>query len=195
MMKKICTIWLVVSALVVLTTGCKSLFPSEDQVTKTTLTNFYDAEAAFDKIIPHQTSITDLRQMGFDPHTAPNVKILNYLDIIERFIPNQSITKEDLHEDVRACIESKECCTAYEVTLDIRYSKRFGSLFLDMFGFKKKTHITGWNYKALVVIRDDVVTYKLRSGQPNIDRLEKKTKPLGPFQELEGLVSRIPGMF
>ena len=194
MMKKIWMLWLVVLALVSLTTGCKSLFPSEDQRTKTAWTNFYEAEDAFDKIIPHQTTVADLKQMGFDPHTASNVKILNYLDIIERFIPNQSITKEDLHEAVRNCIESKECCSAYELTLDIRKSKRFGSLWLDIFGFKKKTHITGWNYKALILIKDDLVTYKLRSGQPNIDRLEKKVKPLGPFQELDGLVSKLPGM-
>jgi hypothetical protein len=53
----------------------------------------------------------------------------------------------------------------------------------------------GWNFKALIIIKDDVVTYKLRSGQPNVDRFEKKTKPLGPLQELDGLVGKIPGMF
>ena len=60
--------------------------------------------------------------------------------------------------------------------------------------FKRVTKVTGWNFQALVIIKDEVVTYKLRSGQPVVDRVEKRTKPLGPFQDLEGMASRMPGM-
>ena len=43
-------------------------------------------------------------------------------------------------------------------------------------------------------MKDDRVAYKIRSGQPNIERYEKKLRPLGPFQELENLVTKMPGM-
>jgi hypothetical protein len=179
---------------VLATTGCKSMFVSENHRSVTKWETFDDAETAFEKIVPHQTRVTDLKDLGFDPHTTPNIKILNYLDIIERFIPNSSITMEDLHPDVRHCIDLKEGCMGYELDLDIQRKKRFGNLALDMAGFTKKTQVYGWNYKALVLMKDGVVVYKLRSGQPNVDKIERKIKPLGPIQEIDNLIGKIPGL-
>lgn len=82
----------------------------------------------------------------------------------------------------------------YELDLDIVRRKRFGNLALDMTGFTKKTKVYGWNYKALLLIKDGVVVYKLRSGQPNVDKIERKIKPLGPIQEVDGLIGKIPGL-
>ena len=170
------------------------MFPTDDRRTRTPWTNFMEAQAAFDKVKPHVTTVGDLRELGFDPHTTPNVKILTYLDLINRFIPNNSITKADLPPDVALCIEAKECCRAYELNLDLSHSYRYGNLCLDVFGFKKKTHTTGWQFKALIILKDDVVRYKISSGEPFVDRYEKKVKPLGPFQELDSLVTKVPGM-
>ena len=171
-----------------------SLFISENMRSVTVWENFDEAEAAFKKIIPHKTRVEDLKALGFDPHTTPNIKILNYLDIIQRFVPNSSIRIEDLHPDVRSCIELKEACMGYELDLDIIRKKRFGSLALDMTGFAKQTQIYGWDYKALLLIKDGVVVYKLRSGQPSIDKIERKIRPLGPVQEVDGLIRNIPGI-
>ncbi len=192
-MKSFTMCWLFL-ALVLSTTGCRSLFPTESKTSRTPWQNYEEAQAAFDKITPHQTSLEDLKSLGFDPVSTPNVKVLTYLDLIERFIPNQSITLKDLQPDVRACIEAKDTCHAYELELDISRSKRYGNLALDMFGFKKNTRVTGWSFKALIIMKDDRVAYKIRSGQPNIERYEKKLRPLGPFQELENLVTKVPGM-
>jgi hypothetical protein len=41
-------------------------------------------------------------------------------------------------------------------------------------------------------MKDGVVVYKLRSGQPYVDKIERKTRPLGPLQEVDGLVNKIP---
>jgi len=182
-------------ALVLTTTGCKALFSSSSQRTRTPWQNFDDAQAAYDKVVPHQTTVVELKSMGFDPLTTPNVKILTYLDIIQRFLPNNSITLEDLQPDVRACIESKDCCHAYEMDLDLTDSKRYGNLVLDIFGFNRKTKTSGWTFKALIIVKDDVVAYKLRSGEPNVDRLEEKTKPLGPFQEMDNVLSKVISAF
>jgi hypothetical protein len=178
----------------VTTTGCRSLLPREAKRPRTPWQSFNEAQAAFDKIIPHKTTISELKGLGFDPVATPNVKILTYLDLINRFLPNNSITLKDLQPDVRDCIESKDCCHAYELEIEISDTKRFGSVFLDMFGFKKNSHITGWTFKALIIVKDETVAYKLRSGEPNVDRYEKKVKPLGPLQELDGLIMKTPGM-
>jgi len=194
-MKMTFAIYSMFLALVLLmTAGCKSMFPNEDKWTMNTWTNYDDTQLTFDKIVPHQTTVEDLKKMGLDPHASPNIKLLNYLDVIERFIPNQSITKGDLPPDVRACIESRECCQAYELNLDMTHSKRFGNLALDCLNFKKHTRITGWNFRGLIVIKDGLVTYKLASGEPNVDRVEKKIRPLGPLQELDGMIGKVPGV-
>ena len=180
---------------VVLTTGCRSLLPSDSTRSRTVWTNYAEAQVAFDKIQPHQTTHAELRRLGFDPDTTPNIKVLTYLDLIRRFLPNASVSMADLHPDVRQCIENKEGCQIYELDLMVTRGHRYGNLFADMFGFMKKNHITGWDIKMLIIVKDDVVAYKLRSGEPQIDRYEKKVKPLGPFQEMEGIVSRMPMPF
>jgi hypothetical protein len=189
------TMCLLYLALVITTTGCKSLFSSTSQRSRTPWGNFDEAQTAYDKVIPHKTTITELKSLGFDPLTTPNIKILTYLDLIQRFIPNSSITIQDLQPDVRDCIESKDCCHAYEMDLDLTDSKRYGNLALDVFGFNRRTRTTGWRFKALVIVKDDVVAYKLRSGEPNVNRLEQKKKPLGPLQEMDNIVMKIIGIF
>jgi len=132
--------------------------------------------------------------MGLEPHSSPNIKLLTYLDVITRFLPNQSITLNDVPPDIRSCIESRDCCQAYELNLVMTRSKREGNLVLDVFNFKKKTHITGWTFTGLIIIKDGMVTYKLISGEPSVNRMEKKLRPLGPLQELDGMLNRVPGM-
>ena len=152
-------------ALVITTTGCRSLLPREAKRPRTQWQSFDEAQSAFDKIIPHKTMVADLKGLGFDPVSTPNVKILTYLDLINRFLPNNSITLKDLQPDVRDCIESKDCCHAYELQIEISDNKRYGSVFLDVFGFRRYSHITGWTFKALIIVKDDTVAYKLRSGE------------------------------
>ncbi len=136
---------------------------------------------------------SELRTLGFDPVSTPNVKILTYLDLIQRFIPNASISLKDLQPDVRDCIESKDCCHAYEMELDMTNNKRFGNLALDIFGFDRRTKTSGWTFKALIIVKDDVVAYKIRSGEPNVDRIDRRTKPLGPLQELDNILLKLVG--
>lgn len=167
-----------------LTAGCGSLHSSGRSTAKSPWPDFAAAKAAFDRIEPGQTSTDELRTLGFDPYTNPNVRILNYLDIQNRFLPNQSIRLADLPAPVRQSLAAQEKSVAYELDLTVVNSQRYGNLFLDVFAFNRKTHETGWNFKALVLLNHDKVLYKLWSGQPNVDRFEQKKKPLGPFQEI-----------
>ncbi|HEY5345406.1 MAG TPA: hypothetical protein VIK62_03580 [Verrucomicrobiae bacterium] len=147
--------------------------------------SYNDVESAFQKITPYQTTVTDLRTLGFDPKTSPNVKILTYVDIIQTFMPNPGIHKQDLPDAVRECIEAKEKSRAYLIELEDIRDKRHGNLFLDIFGFDRQTHKSGWRFKGLILINDNLVVYKLASGEPRIANEENKVKPLGPLQELD----------
>src|SRR5258705_13810198 len=136
----------VVSALVPFTTGCRSIsmFSSEGSRPQNSWKTYEQAQAAFDKIITHQTTVSDLRAMGFDPTNSPNIKVLTYLDVIQRFLPNQSVTKADLPPDVRYCLEARDGCRGFELTIELSNLKRYGNLPLDYLGFNKKTRIPGW---------------------------------------------------
>lgn len=182
-------------ALVLTTTGCKSLFSSTSTKSRTSWKSFDEAQSAYDKVVPHKTTVEELKGLGFDPHSTSNIRILTYLDLIQRFIPNASITLNDLQPDVRACIESKDCCHAYEMDLELTDNKRYGNLALDVFGFNRKSKTSGWTFKALIIVKDDVVAYKIRSGEPNVDRLDQKTKPLGPLQELDNILLKALSIF
>ena len=171
---------------ILLTGGCASLFPTERTTVESRWKTYLDVQAAFDLVATNKTTETELKTLGFDPSASPNVRILTYVDIIQRFMPNQGLRMEDLHPAVRACIEAKEQSRAYEVVLKEMKSKRHGNLFLDVLGFKRETHESGWEFNGLILVKNDLVVYKLSSGQPAVSREAKRVKPLGPFQELEG---------
>lgn len=168
----------------VLVSGCRSLFVQSGDTTVSRWRNYDEIEAAFQKIVPHQTRVQDLPALGFDPKASPNIKILNYVDIIQFFMPNPGIRLEDLAPAVRECIETRESSRAYLVELHDVQDQRHGNLFLDIFGFKRKTHESGWRFSGLILIQDDLVVYKLASGEPQVSSESKQVKPLGPLQEL-----------
>ena len=178
----------ILANLVVLTTGCRSLMSSGSKTVQSPWKNFAEARSSFDQIVPGQTTANELECLGFDPYSNSNVKILTYLDLLGRFLPNNSIQKSDLPKSVWDCLEKKEECQAYEVDLTVTRSKRYGNLFLDVLAFNRKTRETGWNFKALIVLNRGKVAYKLWAGEPNLETYERKTKPLGPLQELEGSI-------
>jgi hypothetical protein len=169
-----------------LTVGCHHLLPSGQNLTLSIWTNYDDVELAFQNITPYQTTVKDLWRLGFDPKASPNVKILTYVDIVQMFLPNAGISKADLPAAVTECIEAKEKSHAYLVDLQNSRYKRHGNVLLDIFGFKRQTHQSGWQFKGLILIKSDLVVYKLASGEPRISREEDKVKPLGPVQELDG---------
>lgn len=162
--------------------GCQSALPEEKSSMISPWTTFDQAKASYDLIIPNYTTTEELKQLGYDPYRVPNVGILTYLDIIQRFIPTESIKVEDLDEGIQRCIRSREACHAYEATPSWRKKKRYGSVAADVMGFQKKERTTGWSFNALVVIIDDVVVYKIWGGVPNFVEDKKKSTPLGPIQ-------------
>ena len=171
-------------------TGCKNLFPSGTVNTVCRWESFEKAQADFDQIVLYATTVADLKKIGYDPAATPNVKLLTYLDILQRFLVNPSIRKEDMPQSIQEAVATQEHCWGFEMELSFSNRKRFGNLFLDMTGFRRNTRETGWLIKVLIVLKDDIVVYKLRSGTPHLDRLEHIKRPLGPLQEVDESVKQ-----
>jgi hypothetical protein len=163
--------------------GCGSLLPSAKETKRTQLWGtFDDVKGAFERIIPYQTTSDELQKIGFDPASTPNLRILTYLEIIQRFMFNPSIKKEDLDKGIQECIDAKTNCRAYEIRLRNISSNRYGNVMLDLFNFKRRTKQTGWEFEALVVMVNGTVVHKFWGGTPVIDEDKEVKNPLGPLQ-------------
>ncbi|MDH5299663.1 MAG: hypothetical protein OEV91_11660, partial [Desulfobulbaceae bacterium] len=65
---------------------------------------------------------------------------------------------------------------------------RYGNVVLDLFNFRRKTKLTGWEFKAIIVMKQGLVTYKLWGGKPKIDENRDSKNPFGPLQSSEKLL-------
>ena len=182
-----CTFWqsvlraTMIFAIIVLA-GCDSMLPRSKSVAESAWGSFDDARAAFDKLEAHKTRAGELAKLGFDPFANANVTLLNYSDLIRRFVPGTVALAESIDGDILNCIAVKERCRAVEVDIINSRSERVGSFFLDFLNFRRTTEITGWRFNAVVVLKDDVVVYKLWGGRPMIKEVNEYRNPMGPLQ-------------
>jgi hypothetical protein len=170
------------------------LLPTQSEVDPSLFVTYDDVQGAFDKITLEKTSTEDLAKLGFDAHESPNVAVLSYLDVVERFMPNSSIAFDRLDPAVQACIFARTACEGYVFKAERHSFARSGSLFLDLFGFVHTTTETGWTAQVLVLVMNGHVTHKIISGQPNIRVVRDDVEPLGPVQNLSGALTTASGM-
>ena len=169
--------------------GCTGLLPKSREVTASPWQTYREAQRTFDLIVPGKTTSADLRELMVDPETMPNIAILNYSDVLRRFMLNQSVTLSDLDHGVQECVMARTVCRGYEINQRLVQKQRNGSFWLDLFGFKRETHIEGWRFNGLILLKDDVVIYKLTGGQPVIQESEHTQNPLGPVQSIGSKLS------
>ena len=177
---------------ILVTGGCStSLLPVAKGSLASPWNSFSEAKDTFDRVIPYETGEAELQNLSLSPYRNPNIEIISYLDLTNRFMPNSSVKKEDLAPGVLECLESHDNCHGYELKVSQMNSERYGNVFLDLFNFNRKTHKTGWEFYALIMVREGQVVYKLWSGRPNIDQYSYKKNPLGPVQQSENVVQAI----
>lgn len=176
---------MIILSVLSLQVGCAALLPRTKVVANSPWTRYTEAKEAFDAITVGKTTTADLRGLGFDITNSPNLKVLNYLDIAGTV---DAIPEDQLDPGLKACLNARSDCRAYVFEPKRNYSKRIGNFWLDILSFRRKTHQTGWRFKALIVFVNDHVAYKLSSGEPEIDEMETKTNPLGPFQTPADLI-------
>lgn len=162
--------------------GCGDLLPRGETVAESPWQSFEDAQRAFDGIVPRVTTTADLKKLGLDPLVNPNITLLNYSDVLRRFIPSPAVDPEDLDAGVRECLQAKTACSGYEVDQRSLKRNRYGNFWLDFLNFRRKTDIVGWRFNGVLLIKNGVVVYKLTGGQPHIHEKDDVRNPLGPFQ-------------
>ncbi|MBS1169721.1 MAG: hypothetical protein H6R01_639 [Burkholderiaceae bacterium] len=170
--------------LLVFVAGCASLLPDGRQETRTPWETYAQAQAMFARIIPNETTVAELKALGVDPDKTPNVAVLSHADLLRRLVSTSSLDVKLLDHGLQQCVSSHKTCYAYEIEQKHIERKRFGNFWLDFFNFHRKTNITGWEFDAIVVVRDGKVIYKLWSGKPGIHQFEEERMPLGPFQSI-----------
>ena len=164
--------------------GCSALLPKSKEVTASPWQTYQDAQDTFDKIIPGKTTIAELRQMSLDPGSNPNIAILNYADVMRKFLLNQSFSINDLDHGVRDCVLARVGCRGFEINQSAVQKQRMGNVVFDVLGFYRETHTAGWRFNGLILLKDDIVVYKLTGGQPAIQQTEENQNPLGPVQAI-----------
>lgn len=164
--------------------GCSSALPHEEDNLGSRWQKFEEVRTDYEQIKPYETTQEGLKALGFDPYTQPNIHILSYLDIIQRFMPNDSITMDDLDPAVSFCIKARARCIGYEARPHRSKSERVGNVILDLMTFKRHTKKTGWSFYALIIINDGVVVYKVWSGKPMVSDEKIRKNPLGPIQSI-----------
>lgn len=162
--------------------GCSSMLPHGDANVEGPWKSFEEAQQTFAKIVPYRTTVEDLKSLDIDPHSRPNITILNYSDVLRRFVSGALVKLDDLDEGVRECINAKTACQGYEINQKSIKRNRTGNFISDYLNFKRETVITGWSFNGVLLIKDNVVIYKLAGGRPLIHEEEKNQNPLGPLQ-------------
>jgi len=170
--------------------GCSSLLPRSEAVVEGPWQNFEEAQQTFDKVIPYQTRIDDLKALGLDVKTTPNIVLLNYSDVVRRFIPSPATNPDELDSGVRDCIKGKTACTGFEIEQRTINRTRSGNFWADFLNFKRQVDVTGWQFNGMLLIKDNVVVYKLVGGKPLIHEREQNRNPLGPLQDIGGSTLR-----
>ncbi|MDD3608549.1 MAG: hypothetical protein PHI49_02205 [Halothiobacillaceae bacterium] len=163
--------------------GClSSLLPRGKSLTAAPWDSYDQAYAAFARIEVGVTTEAELETLEFGDDNPTNVRVLNYTDVITRFIPSPAIAKEDLDPGILRCIEARNACKVFEYDVRKLDKKRYGNFLLDFFYFERNEEVRGWSVNALFLILDEVVVYKLWKGQPNILEYHHERNPLGPLQ-------------
>src|SRR5260221_364586 len=89
--RNLISIFTVVAAAAGLQACARWVLPSNSQTTDSPFQNYQSAEDAYNRITPYVTTVQELKARGLNPYTTPNIKVLNYLDLVPRFLPQQSL--------------------------------------------------------------------------------------------------------
>lgn len=164
--------------------GCSGVLPHETTADSVKFQTYEDLMTAYAKIDVGKTKLADLTGLGFDPKTTPNIEILSYVEIIDRFMPTEAMTVQRLPKGVRSCIEAQDHCSAYVMHLKHSKVRHNGGVVPDLLEIERDTSSVGWSAEVVLLLRDDQVAYKMISSQPYLADQREQSQPLGPLQDL-----------
>ncbi len=162
--------------------ACSSLLPRGSTAASAGFGSFDEARLAAEQVLPLTTRVQELDRLGFDIYQGLNVTLVSYPEIVVRLTPHPGVAISQLDSGIRHCIEIQMACRGYLFRFEQEKREREGNFFLDFFNVSRTTHLTGWRFEALIVVSNDLVLFRNYSGQARIERLDRQTNPLGPFQ-------------
>jgi len=171
--------------------ACSALLPTANQKTNSPWESYEAAEANLAQVVPFSTRRKELAGFGLDPHVQPNLTVLNYAAVLHRFVPAGVTRPAESDKGLQACLEAPSECSGIEIHLSGEHRQRVGSFWPDFFNFRRESHITGWTFDAILLLKGDLVVYRTMGGEPNADRMERSVNPLGPLQGLGDQTQRI----
>ena len=160
------------------------ILPKKHELAITSFKTFGETRDGYDKVTVNQTTLADLKALGFDPDKSANIQQITYLDVVQAFLPRQDMPFSTVPTSVQTCVAAQNRCIGYVLGPKVSDSTRTGSIFLDFFNFRRRTEVNGWQANSMFVLLDGVVVYKLWAGEPNIHTITTTVNPLGPAQDL-----------
>lgn len=172
--------WTLVTLLAM--SGCSTLLPDAKNDSEAPWKTYAEAETVFANIVPGKTTVAEMKAMGIDPLVMPNVSVLSHADLLRRLQALVTFEGELLDPAIRRCVAARQACYAFRIEQERIDRKREGNFWVDFLNFRRTTHVTGWNFDAMILINNGVVAYKSWTGKPNIRAIEQEHHPLGPLQ-------------
>ncbi len=167
--------------------ACASdVLPRTERVAASPFESYHVARTFYDVVEPGRTTVEDLRRLGVDPASTPNLRVASYVELMRLFLPSDQVGLSDLDPNVQACLNARTACEGWILSPSAESTRREGSVALDALGIQRTTTSEGWSAEILLLLVDEVVVYKLWSGTPRSEERRQDTNPLGPAQDLSG---------
>jgi len=170
---------------VVLLGACSSWLPVLQREVSNPWADFAAVKRSFDEIVPFQTSMRQVRALGFDPDKTPNMHMLNQAQVIEAVLPSPLQERSTVPQGVIQCMQAGATCMAYAMEPSRIEQRRVGNFVLDFVNFHRQSVTTGWKFSALIVVIDNQVVYTQWSGEPQIHTTIDRKNPRGPLQNFD----------
>ncbi len=128
---------------ILLLAGCAQLLPKSSAEVSSQWQSFEQARDTIEAIVPGKTTVAELRAMGIDPYSSPNVQLLTYSDIALRF--PVALGHDNLEHGLRQCLQAGKACIGYFINVREVKRDRTGGFWKDTLGFLRITDVSGWS--------------------------------------------------
>jgi hypothetical protein len=155
--------------------GALSLLPRQPDSSTTEIKSLKDLASAYARVQPGRTRASQLAGLGFDTAT-PNVQVLSYLGVMERYLTGASTNFDRLDVALRNCIDARDRCTAFVFKPGDQLR---GSSMLASFGFGA-ANAAVHPAEVVLLVQNGRVAYKMISGVPQAPAPRRVASPVTP---------------
>ena len=166
---------ILVVTLAVLGCGILTLLPRQPDSSANEFKSLKDLASAYARIQPGQTRASQLAGLGFDT-TTPNVQVLSYLGVMERYMTGDSLKFDHLDGALQSCIEARDRCTAFVFKPG---DQQLSGGMLATFGFGA-ANAAARVAEVTLLVQNGRVAYKMMTGMPQMAAARHVAPPAPP---------------